>query len=169
MNYKEIANHYQLPVKSIVEMHNRCIINDPISESEHKGLLMIQSIWGKDTFLKMQLSRKTKKERLTLALTCELSKIESYILMRYIGNLRDHQKIYIKQIADELNFYYGVPIDRLLYSTIKKFRGRAYKLYSHDEKINQLFSKAKKPKHDSDKLTKDDNINRKAFGKIFGY
>ena len=169
MSYKEIAEKYNLPTKLIIELCSRSILHQPISDSEHDGLLMLSSIWGKDVFIKLQLTKKSQRERLKLALTSSLTKIESYILSRYIGNLRTKERLYVNQIADELNFYYGAPKDRLLYHTIRKIRARAYKFYNNNEKIKDAFSGKIRRKSKPKQSLNDENKSQNTFNKVFGY
>ncbi len=104
-------------------MKRHSLLSLPPSETEINNLSFLSHIWGKREFLKLQIARKSKKERKTLLLTAELTKPESYVLNRYLN--RKGARIYINQILDELHSYYGIRPTSKSKTLVKRMRRKA--------------------------------------------
>ncbi len=68
--------------------------------------------------------RMNKKARLALVRTADCSPVESYIFNRYY-NARKGERLFVKQIASEVNKYYKIPITKKLINMMYKTRRKA--------------------------------------------
>lgn len=134
MTYSEIAHIFKLPVKAIVALHKDGLITIPPSSDSVRVLHLITNIWGKDRYIKMQLAGYTKQKRRRLADTAEMTKPQSYAYNRMLYNrVARHnddfiRQLSIKEIADEINYNYKVPITGELLNMIKRMRWQVYKV-----------------------------------------
>lgn len=132
--YSDIAKIFNLPTKAISELYKDGIIKQmPPDIDEMRSLWVLSKTWGKDRFIKMQLTRHSKAKRKKLADTCELNKSESYALSRFKqhrteNGFTDARRLTVNDVVGELNTYYKIPITRELHAMVRRMRWRVYKI-----------------------------------------
>jgi hypothetical protein len=73
------------------------------------------------------------KARLALIRTADLSKVESYIYNRYF-NAAPGERHRVESIAEELSYYYGIPVTGKLIQTIYTVRRKAENARYHERR-----------------------------------
>ena len=128
MTFQEVTSKYNIPLKALYELYKREIIPYELNEEHEKVIEHISYVWGKDIFIRMQLAKKSKKQRekIMTEANMDLNRIELYIYNRYINSLEQGKRISQPQIINEVNTYLRVPRSRKLIEMVEKMRKRAY-------------------------------------------
>jgi hypothetical protein len=130
LTYLEASEKYNIPVKALYELHNRGILPYGLKKEHEQIIEHISYVWGKEAFLRLQLSRKTKKKREKLIKEADLNKLEHYILNRYLNALKQNKHLKQAQVANEVKTYLGAPITDKLFKTIERMRKKAYNMHA---------------------------------------
>ena len=121
---EEIAKKYQMTETSLRFLMRRGIIQKTPTDKDMDFLAGLGQIWNDQDWLKISLRRgiksKTRREKFIREL--DLTKPERYVLNRY---LNAKGRLSVKQVADEISNYYGLP-EGVARGVIRKMRGRAY-------------------------------------------
>ena len=128
MTFHEVTSKYNIPLKALYELHKRDIIPYEIDQEHEKIIEHISHVWGKDIFIRMQLAKKSKKQRekIMTEADMDLNRIELYIYNRYINSLKEGKRISQPQVINEVKTYLRVPRSKKLTETVEKMRKRAY-------------------------------------------
>ena len=124
MTFTEATEHFKMTVSDLQAMKREGLLSEPLSNKDLDNLEFLSHFWGTSYWLKRQLSRMNIKARRVLIRTAELGKVESYVFNRYY-NAEIGERTSPKQVADELNRYYGVPVTAKLFKTIYAMRRKA--------------------------------------------
>ena len=71
MDIKTYANQSRLPLNALLWMVKKNVINDPLTDSDHLGLKILEQIWGSSELLRSQIKKFSKPDRKRLIETCE--------------------------------------------------------------------------------------------------
>ena len=119
-----IAKKYNMTGNSLRFLMRRGIIQKTPTDKDMDFLAGLSQIWNDQDWLKISLRRgiksKTRREKFIREL--DLTKPERYVLNRY---LNAKGRLSVKQVADEVSNYYGLP-EGVAKGVIRKMRGRAY-------------------------------------------
>ena len=128
MTFKEATEKYKIPVKALYALYNRDVIPLELEEEHEKILKHISYVWGKDIFLRMQLTKKSrqKREKIMTEADMNLNRIEIYIYNRYINSLQKGEKLSQHQILNEVKTYLRVPYSNKVIEMIRRMRKKAY-------------------------------------------
>lgn len=119
---ESLSRQIKIPLRALKQMVKAGLIGDPPSPEEINNLAFLSHFWGKPGWLRMQITKLSIKNRLALVLPAEMDKVSSYIFNRYL-NAED--RLYVRQVADEVQHYYGVPVDEHLIRKIYRLRAKA--------------------------------------------
>jgi phage antirepressor YoqD-like protein len=121
---EEIAKQYDMTENSLRFLIRRGIIQKTPTDKDMDFLAGLSQIWNDLYWLKISLRRgiKSKARREKFVRELDLTKPERYVLNRY---LNAKGRLSVKQIADEVSNYYGLP-EGVAKGVIRKMRGRAY-------------------------------------------
>lgn len=127
MDYKEASRIYTIPVAALYMLKKEGVIGEPLTLIERAHLLVVSKIWGKNAFLRMQLSRKTKKVRLKLIEKPELTRVERHILTRFRNHYEQNngEWLYREVVEKEVSSLFKIPLDQRLRDTVRKMRQKA--------------------------------------------
>jgi len=121
---EEMAKKYDMTENSLRFLIRRGIIQKVLTDRDMDILAALSQIWNDQDWLKISLRRgiksKTRREKFIREL--DMTKPERYVLNRYLNAKR---RLSVKQIADEVSNYYGLP-EGVARGVIRKIRGRAY-------------------------------------------
>ncbi len=135
MTLEEASRQFKIDIDDLKVMVKEGLISDPIMESEINNLSFLSYFWEKSYWLKRQLSRMNKKARMSLVHTAGLSRIESYIFNRYYNA---SERLFVKQVAEEIRSNYGTPITKGLINTIYRIRRKARNARYQDQKKPEI-------------------------------
>ena len=127
MEYKEASRVYGIPVTALYMLKKEGVIGEPLTLTERAHLLVVSKIWGNNTFLRMQLSKKHKKVRLSLIENPELTRVERHILTRFKNHYKqnDGEWLYGKVVEKEVSSLFKIPLDQALRDTVRKMKRKA--------------------------------------------
>jgi hypothetical protein len=137
MTFKEATHHLKIPLEDLREMEREGLLSEPLSEEDTNNLAFLSHFRGKSYWLKRQLTRMNTKARLALVRTADLGKVGSYIFNRYY-NAEQGERNPVKQVASELNRYYGIPITGKLLREIRSLRRKAENARHYNRRRNAL-------------------------------
>ena len=138
MTYADVAKFCNLPVKAIAELYKDQILNQmPPNTVELSALRLLAATWGRDRYIKMQLSRHTKFKRRMLSDSAGLTKPESFAFNRFMMQRVEQstfgtRSLTIEEVVEEINYNYKVPINYELRAMVRKMRWRSYKVNLSD-------------------------------------
>jgi hypothetical protein len=83
--------------------------------------------WGDNELLRMQLSRKHRKIRLSLIEKPNLTRVERHILTRFKRHYKnnDGKWLQLKTVEEEVKTLFKIPLDQRLKDTVRKMRRKA--------------------------------------------
>ena len=136
MDLKDVSKKYKIPLKAVYKLHLRGVIPDKLDKEHEKIIEHITHIWGKEEFLRMQISRINKKKRFMLIHAADLNKVEKYVLTTYFNAMDENKRLSRKEIASQVNTYLKVPVTRELFNTIERMRKKAYYMMERAKKDN---------------------------------
>jgi hypothetical protein len=134
MTFAEASEKYDIPVKVFYALHKKGALPYQLQNEHIDKIEFLSLVWGKDIFLRMQLSRKNKKKREKLINEADLNKVEQYILNRYLNAIESGERLHKPQIANEVRTYLGAPITAKLFETIEQMRKKAYYMIGKSKK-----------------------------------
>jgi hypothetical protein len=137
MTFKEAADHFRIPHSDLQAMEKEGLLTEPLDRSSIDNLTFLSQFWGRSYWLKRQLSRMNTKTRHALVRTSDLGKIGSCIFNRYY-NAEKGERNPAKQVADELNRYYSIPVTGKLLREIRTIRRKAENVRHYDRRRNAL-------------------------------
>jgi hypothetical protein len=118
-------------------MEKEGLLTEPLKQGSIDNLAFLSQFWGKSYWLKRQISRMNTKTRHALVRTSDLGKVGSYIFNRYY-NAEQGERNPVKQVAEELNRYYGVPVTGKLLKQIRTIRRKVENARHYDRRRNAL-------------------------------
>jgi len=128
MNIEQYAKESKLPLKILRWMVRENMVQNPLSDTDLIGLSLVEKLWGKKNFLRVQLTQFSYKRRLHLIQTSDLeSKWERYAFSRF-KNLPPKKKIKMQTIINEIELTYGFEIKPWHKSKLYKIRQKVYDL-----------------------------------------
>jgi len=114
-NIQRLAKELSLPYK-VVRLWRETWLSSPVSPEDFRTLAVIsEHVWGSDQLIKVQLARRTRSARLTLALDAGHSKPESFL-----------RKIILREMLEGKR----VPSSRRLIATVRSWYPNGYLLIS---------------------------------------
>jgi hypothetical protein len=137
MTFKEAAHHFRISHSDLKAMEKEGLLSEPLDRSSIDNLAFLSHIWGKSYWLKRQLRRMNTKTRHALVRTTDLGKVGSYIFSRYY-NAEQGEQNPVRQVAAELNRYYGIPVTGKLFKQIRTIRRKAENARHYDRRRNAL-------------------------------
>jgi hypothetical protein len=137
MTFKEAAHHFRISHSDLKAMEKEGLLSEPLNQRDVDNLAFISQFWGKSYWLKRQISRMNTKTRHALVRVADLGKIGSYIFNRYY-NAEQGDRNPVKQVAAELNRYYGIPITGKLLREIRSLRRKAENARHYNRRRNAL-------------------------------
>jgi hypothetical protein len=140
MKLKEAADKYRIPIKALAKMYRMGLLSLELTSEQLSHIEFISNIWGKNEFIRWQMSKKPKKQREKIIREAGMNKIEQYLYNRYFNAIKKGDKLYKAQLANEVKTYLGVPITDKLFNTIEQMRKKAY--YDKTKAQNQSDAKS---------------------------
>lgn len=122
MNLIEASKFFGIPYSVLKHINNKEGISNPLTEQDVSHLSFYRYLWNDDMILKTALSKRNKKRRLAIIMTAGLSKPESYAYNRYYNT---EKRLYLKQVVDELKYYYKLPTGIAL-NIARRMRAKVY-------------------------------------------
>lgn len=119
---KKISKGVGIPAVVIRKLWEEGIIEIPLNQGYYEDLLFLEKIWGNRTLLKHQLAKFKWSERVALISTAEMDKVSAYIFNRYVNAKKP---LRVHEIAQELNYYWHIPINKKLIGRIYRVRNKA--------------------------------------------
>ena len=101
INAAQLVN---LPLKVLNRLKADSLIDDPVSDSDMRGLSMMADIWGKVWYIRSMLSPLPQAYRQKILLTPDMSGSERYALSCYL-NAKQGERIRVKDIIDKVPYY----------------------------------------------------------------
>lgn len=129
MTYQEASTTFGIPLKALTKLKEQSLLSRRLADADIEKLKFLGEIWGKDSYIKMQLARRTKEHRKKLVAEAGNTKIENYIYNRYL-NLEEGKRMPKQQIAGEVIYYFKADkINRKeLFQTIARMRKKVYNM-----------------------------------------
>jgi hypothetical protein len=121
MDLKQASFFYSIELVALEELHREGYLDKELSESQMRGMDMLQAVWCRQKYLKIQLERFKPSVRKSLVQEKALSKIEKYILGRFM-KLKRGDKLKASDLANELNRRFRAPVTIGLLSKIATMR-----------------------------------------------
>ena len=128
MTFKEVSEIYGLPQKLLIRLKEMGLIGEPLDAESERKIEFLSAFWGKEWFIKLELSGYSVKKRQMMARKAELNKWEGYVYQRYLNALKDgkSKRIMINEIVEELNRNYKIPVEHISILRIRQLRKRAW-------------------------------------------
>jgi hypothetical protein len=135
VTYQEASSKFSIQLKALKKMKDDGLLSRKLSDEDVNKLEFLEKIWGKDSYLKMQMARKSTSRRKKIIDGAGLTKIENYIYTRYL-NLEEGKRMPRQQIAAEVVYYFKVEkINRReLFKTIERMRKKIYNMRAKEKK-----------------------------------
>jgi len=131
MTLEEAAKQFSIPLDDLKRMEREGLLSDPLSLDEISNLAFLRYFWDDAFWLRRQFSRRNKKARKAFLQTVEFSKTEAYVFNRYFNA---EKRLFVRDVANELHVYYGVPVTGKLIQTIYRMRRKATDARHYDRK-----------------------------------
>ena len=126
MELKEASRFFGVSEKVLLHLKEKGLLHDPLEELELSNLSFMRYVWKDKLVMRAAMARWSKKKRLKLCEQIELTKPESYAFNRFMNASANKKKIYLKQVAQEICFYYKLP-KPLALNIAKRMRWKAYR------------------------------------------
>jgi hypothetical protein len=151
VTYQEASTTFGIPLKALAQMKEQSLLSKRLTDADIEKLRFLSKIWGKDSYIRMQLARRTKEHRKKLVAEAGNTKIENYIYNRYL-NLEEGKRMPRQQIAAEVIYYFKVEkINRKeLLKTIERMRKKVYNMRVKEKK-NQKENGQNKTKEETER------------------
>ncbi|MFB3926905.1 MAG: hypothetical protein ACE14T_12715 [Syntrophales bacterium] len=130
MTFEEASKRFNLPVKVFYHLCERGFITGTtLTDADVKTVELVSRIFGDPVLLRTRLAKFSKARREDLIRTANLNKWESYIFNRYRNHImkKSGKRLYVKRVANEINYYYRVEKSFTVIRRIYQLRKRAYK------------------------------------------
>ena len=130
MTFEEASRRFNLPVKVFYRLRELGLITGTtLTDADVKTVELVSRVFGDPVLLRTRLARFSKARREDLVRTADLNKWESYIFNRYRNHImkKSGKRLYVKRIASEINYYYGIEKSFTVIRRIYQLRKRAYK------------------------------------------
>jgi hypothetical protein len=129
MTYQEASTKFGIQLKALNKMKDEGLLSRRLSNEDVQRLEFLAKIWGRDSYLKMQMAKKSTSRRKKIVDGAGLTKIENYIYTRYL-NLEEGKRLPAQQVAGEVIYYFKADkINRKeLHQTIERMRKKVYNL-----------------------------------------
>lgn len=127
MDFREASRIYGIPVAALYKLKKKGVITEPLTFAERAHLVVVEAVWGDNELLRMQLSKKTKKVRLSLIEKPSLTRLERHILTRFKKHYENNggEWLQVKTVEEEVRTLYKIPLDQKLKDTVRKMRRKA--------------------------------------------
>lgn len=123
MDEKELERiNKVIGLRNLKRMAREKLISFPPREEDIRNLKFLLKFWGKQFWLKRQMSKMNRKDRENIINTSGLTKIESYIYSRYLNSIQSGKRVSVERLMTELHRNYGVKLDTKLKETILRIR-----------------------------------------------
>lgn len=120
-----------LPQKLLRELSGRARIALPLSHADRMKLDWLAGFWREEWFIRLAMSRHSRRRRKLLAAKADLAKWERYVFQRYVNAAQRRKqgekaprKLFLRDVAEEVKYNYGIPLP-IAFKRIPSIRKRA--------------------------------------------
>lgn len=137
MDIQDYASQSRLPLEAFKWMVKKAVINNPLTTDDLAGLKLVEQIWGSSELLRAQIKRFSKVDRKKLIDTCEFAtKWEAFAHTR-ISNLKNGERITMKQLISEIELNYELTVDYHMRKRLYRIREKVYNHRRYIKKKNE--------------------------------
>jgi len=122
MNLKEAADLVDIPRSIVERLHRDGMIDNPVSDYDLKGLVIIAFVRGRIWYLRRLLAPLTKRYKQKIIEEGDLSRAERYALTCYL-NAEPGERISAEDVIQRVQYHLNV---RLTKKQIIRIRSTAY-------------------------------------------
>ena len=128
MNIEQYAKESKLPLKILRWMVRENMIKNPLSDTDLIGLSLVEKLWMRREFLRVQFAHFPKQERREFLEKTHLeTKWERYAFSRFRG-LKKDEKIKMQRVIDEIEMTFGFEIKQWHKDRLYNIRQQVYNL-----------------------------------------
>ncbi len=121
-----MANRFGLTLKFICSLQKKELLTQFLDTDADRFILEFLGLIKRDkSVLRQLLAFQTKADRLKLAQTAGMNRMESYIYTRFT-NLKETDKLPIYQLVNDLTGMFNILESKALLATIRRIRQRVY-------------------------------------------
>jgi hypothetical protein len=120
-----------IPARLVRELSARGHLTPGLPPADAQKVEWLAGFWREEWFIRLAMSRHSRRRRGLLAAKADLSKWERYVFQRYVNAAlrrktgeKTPRKLYMIEVAEEVKFNYGVPLP-VVASRIPAIRKRA--------------------------------------------
>lgn len=133
LTVNEFSRESRLPRKVLLYLNRQGIIQDPLNREDHIRLLFLENIWGRTEMLRPQVAKLSRKARLSLIRTADLTtKWERYAYSRF-RNWEQDKKLAMQSLIEEIEVTFSFKLAKQHIRRLYKIRNRA-QVARHREK-----------------------------------
>ena len=126
MDISQYVKTSRLPLKILLWMERKKIIQNPLTDEDVSGLRLLEKVWWKSEILRAQLVKFSKKDRQALIETADIqTKWERYAYSRF-RNLGEGEKLPMKSLIGEIEMTYNFSLNTHHIRRLYKLRQRVY-------------------------------------------
>lgn len=125
MTHKEIFEKTGIPIEALRRLQAEGIIGTDVAPEDMGWFVVAGHIWGKKTYLEMQVKGMSKYRKENLLKEKKESPLEKWIMTRYM-NCKQGERLDPNEVALELTKHFKVKVNNSLFRKIEKIRIRAY-------------------------------------------
>ncbi|TYO96803.1 hypothetical protein EDC39_11291 [Geothermobacter ehrlichii] len=122
MTLKEAAELVDLPASIVERLHRDGIIDDPVSELDLKGLVILSHVRGRAWYMRKMLAPLPRGYRLKILQEGDLSRAERYALSCYL-EAKKGERVFVQDVMQRVHDYLGVELGR---KQVERIRAIAY-------------------------------------------
>jgi len=152
MDIKEYAKNSKIPLKTLLWMAKKEIINTPLTDNDLIGLKLLETLWGLNDFLRPQLRQKNITYRKALISTCALdTKWERYACTRFM-NMEPGQWLLMKNLIPEIEITFRLKLSDSQIIKLYRVRKRVHRTKERQAKNlqNEIMEKSNNDPEKSD-------------------
>lgn len=119
----------------------------PLSPACQSKLEWLAGFWRDEWFIRMAMTGRSLRRRRQIAAKADLAKWERYVFQRYVNAAQRRKrgekaprKLYLRDVAEEVNYNYGVPLPVVI-SRIPAIRKKAQMYLRSAAKGGKVVSK----------------------------
>jgi|GEM_PF-4660769 len=110
--------------KDLLQMEKDKLLIFPLDNMAIGHLAFLHKLWGNKHWLKRQMARLPRKDRLKIVDTAGLSKLESYVMSRCL-NAERGKRLPVEQLVDEVCHYFRQKPTGELWKKVKTIKRKA--------------------------------------------
>jgi len=120
----EFSENSSIPKRVLLYLNREGLIQDPLCQEDRLGLQFLEKIWGKVEVLRPQLTRLSRKARLSFVTTAGLpSKWERYAFTRF-RNQKQGSSLTMRTLVEEIESTFGFSLSSQQVKALGKIRNR---------------------------------------------